>query len=235
MHNSTFKYWLQKAYNLLCRFGFKRPIAFASLRKITHRLIYKYISDYQSIQGWLTNEDAITLYTITGLLQSSNNIVVEIGAWKGKSTYCLAKGLESQGKLIIIDPFNAVGEAESSEAYLKHKGEIPLEQQFVDNMTRLGVLKNITIWQGYSSDFVNKLQDINFLFIDGDHSIKGCDFDYSNYASYIVPGGYLAFHDYDPNREELGPTWVIKNRVLPSGQYTFIGLFGSVWVAQKNG
>jgi hypothetical protein len=35
----------------------------------------------------------------------------------------------------------------------------------------------------------------------------------------VKPGGWLAFHDYYPDRAELGPTWVVDRLVTESGAW----------------
>lgn len=50
-----------------------------------------------------------------------NSKILEIGSWKGKSTFCLAKGLKN-GKICAIDPFNADGEEGSKEIHNEKKG-----------------------------------------------------------------------------------------------------------------
>ena len=100
-------------------------------------------------------------------------------------------------------------------------------------MTALGVMDKIDVWQGYSQDFAGKVPDANLIFIDGDHSILGCDFDYTHFGPAIAPGGYLLFHDFYPARKDLGPTWVVEHRILPSQHYRTIGVFDSLWVGQR--
>lgn len=189
------------------------------------------IKGYEGVEGFLKPLEAVMLFRIAQRL-SPNSTIVEIGSWKGKSTCCLAKGLKS-GKIIAIDPFDAAGEEASRSIYAQDAGMTPLLQQFRSNMTALGLMGKIDVWQGYSQDFVGKPSRIDLLFIDGDHSISGCDFDYTHFASALVPGGYLLFHDYYFARKDLGPTWVVENRVLPSKEYRTIGLFDSLWVSQR--
>ena len=190
------------------------------------------IEGYKEIDGWLSEKEAYGLYYIASKI-NSNGIIVEIGSWKGKSTYCLAKGLKN-GKIYAIDPFNAIGESGSKEIYEQNKGNIPLYEQFKSKMLHLGVLSKIEPLQGYSNQFIKEFSKIDFLFIDGDHSIAGCDHDYLNYSPLVSIGGFIAFHDYDPNRDELGPTWVIKNRVINNPDFKFLKLYDSLWVAQKS-
>ena len=189
------------------------------------------IESYGQIEGWLTDNEAYGLYATARRLPPGSKIV-EIGSWQGKSTYCLAKGLRN-GEVFAIDPFDASGEPSSEATYQQLKGNKPLFEKFQDNMQRLGVSEKVVALAGYSNQFVGVVSNIDFLFIDGDHSVEGCAYDFTNFSPLLKKGGYLAFHDYFPNRPDLGPTWVITQQVLPSGDYEFIGCFDSLWVARK--
>lgn len=125
------------------------------------------------------------------------------------------------------------GEQGSHEIYLAHRGSSPLLDQFTQRMRALGVADKIEVLQSYSAQFVGRIPRIDLLFIDGDHSIEGCSFDYLNYAPALVPGGYIAFHDYDPRRKDLGPTRVIEQKVIPSGHFRKVRVYDSLWVGQK--
>jgi hypothetical protein len=60
---------------------------------IRDRLIVRFkILPFYSIEGWLKIEEAAALYRLARRLPPDSTIV-EIGSWKGKSTYCLARGL----------------------------------------------------------------------------------------------------------------------------------------------
>ena len=88
------------------------------------------IQNYLSIEGWLTAEEALGLYSIAKKLSIKKQpVVVEIGSWKGKSTFCIAIGLQN-GEINCIDPFNAAGEEGSREIYEKNKGEKSIIEQF---------------------------------------------------------------------------------------------------------
>ncbi len=206
-------------------------------RRTVHRIVSIpdaiKIRSYKEIHGFLAPREAVGLYQMAARL-GPNSTIVEIGSWKGKSTCCLAKGLRS-GRLIAIDPFNAAGDEGSTEIYAKTRGELPLLEQFRNNMTQRGVMDKIEIWQGTSQDFADRIKTIgiDLLFIDGDHSIEGCNTDYQLYSPSLKSGGFLLFRDFDKNREDLGPTWVINHHVRPSGQYEFIALFHTLWMCRK--
>ena len=199
--------------------------------KIKSTVISYLIKDHKNIDGFLSDNEAIALYKYASKL-SDNNTIVEIGCWKGKSTYCLAKGL-STGNIIVIDPFDASGDDASKNDYENKKGDKPLLEQFKKKMEQYKLLDKIIIMRGLSNDFVGQIKKINMLFIDGNHSKESCEFDYINYSFVISSGGFLLLHDFYESRKELGPTWVVNNIIIPSRQYDFIGLHDSLWVARK--
>jgi predicted O-methyltransferase YrrM len=43
---------------------------------------------------------------------------------------------------------------------------------------------------------------VDFLFVDGDHSLEGVTRDYELYAPLVRPGGVVAFHDIVPGPAE---------------------------------
>jgi predicted O-methyltransferase YrrM len=212
--------------------GIPRFLLWKFVHRLLKRLIMLEIKAYRDIDGWLSYNEATALYLLSKLMPPRTTIV-EIGCWKGKSTYCLAKGLPKNGEIIAIDPFDGSGDPASHELYEQKRGRIPLFDQFMCNMESLNVLDRIRPKRGFSYQFVGQFPKIDLLFIDGDHSIEGCDFDFLSYSSFIPSGGLVAFHDFDKSRNDIGSTWVVKNRVLPSSDYEFWGSFDSLWVAQK--
>ena len=190
------------------------------------------IPAYTTIEGWLTGYQAFGLYQLARRLPPGA-VIVEVGSWKGRSTYCLARGLRA-GRVIAIDPFDASGDAESAPGYSAEQGAQPLYDQFIANLTRLGVRDRVEARRGPSQAFAGTLPKCHLLFIDGDHSIAGARFDVEQLGRDLLPGGYLCLHDYDPARPDFGPTWVVEHLIVPSGQYRFVEAFGSLWVAQKH-
>lgn len=100
-------------------------------------------------------------------------------------------------------------------------------------MLKCGVLDKIVPLIGYAERFKDTFDKIDFLFIDGDHSIEGCKADYINFSDKVKIGGFLAFHDYYPDRNELGSTWVINNLVQESKTFQFYKQFDSLWIAKR--
>lgn len=204
---------------------------FPAAHLLPAKLIRRLVRPYRAIEGFLTEAEAVALFR--GANRSGTGAtVVEIGSWKGKSTYCLARGLRTAGRIHAIDPFDASGEPGSAETYARERRALPLREQFEANIA--SVRDRIDVHQGYSREFVAAFASIDFLLIDGDHSVAGTRFDFESFGPKIRTGGWLAFHDYYPDRPELGPTWVIENLVGPSGRYREIARADSLWIGRKS-
>lgn len=205
-----------------------------SLKRRLERLYYlRDIKSFSSIEGFLTSDEAIGLNKFARKVPK-NGVCIEIGCWKGKSTYCIANGLSAGAHITVIDPFDASGDSDSTGVYKGTIGNLPLRNQFTIAMERLGVMNKISILEGLSDQFIGNVpQQIDLLFIDGDHSQKWCKFDFINYSPLLKLGGFLLLHDYNPLRSDLGPTWVIENIIIPSNRYAFCGLYGSLWAAKR--
>ncbi len=110
--------------------------------------------------------------------------LVEIGVMHGASTRVLCGAMAADGVLTAIDPFPAgrlgwsfefaIARREVSRApsrrvvWLRERSEVAAEQ-----------------WRG----------DIDFLFIDGDHSWGGIERDWTSWSAFIAPGGLILLHD----------------------------------------
>lgn len=204
------------------------------LRSIKMRWDARKFRGWEKIAGFLTPLEAVALFNYASALPLGATIC-EIGSYKGKSTVCLGRGLAISGgkKLIAIDPFDASGDPESAMCYTEGRGDIPLLDQFLKNVENMGVRNIIEIKKGKSKEFAEEIPSLDLLFIDGDHSIGGCLEDYELYSTKVKAGGYLLFHDYDPNRKDLGPTHVIETKVYPSLEWAFVEKYGTLWVGKR--
>jgi len=200
-------------------------------RKARMRALLPSIHNYEGIGGFLSPLEASHLCFFASLLPSTA-VIVEIGSWKGKSTYCLAQGLK-RGVINAVDPFDASGTGEDSTTYEQGRGLEPLVEQFKRNLEPHIKSGQVVPCVGPSRDFVGKFPQIDLLFIDGDHSVEGCQFDFQNFAPHLTLGGYLLFHDYRRWKPEAGPTHVVHSHVMPSDQFEWMGTFDTLWVGKK--
>jgi hypothetical protein len=186
----------------------------------------------KDIEGFLSQNEAYVLYKIASTLQP-NSIVIEIGSWKGKSTYCIAKGLNRSSRIFAVDPFDTSGDIDAKKEYDKNKGTLSLIFQFWNNMIKHHVTNKVIPCIGFANEFNDFLPSANFIFIDGDHSIDGCENDFLLYRDKLTGEKLLAFHDYYPSRKDLGPTYVIDKYLLNNEDWEVVTIQDTIAVFRK--
>jgi len=111
--------------------------------------------------------------------------LVEIGVAEGASAVTLRRVMSSEGSLWLIDPFhlsrvqrlNAMKRAAHRAVNDINNGRVVWINKFSFEAVK---------------DWVNQ---IDFLFFDGDHSETGIQRDWDDWHQYVIPGGIVAFHD----------------------------------------
>lgn len=115
--------------------------------------------------------------------------VLEIGSLFGGTFYLLCKLSNLEGKKISIDyPF--YGQQEGLKQRRTH-----------ENMMTFAKDVHIITGDSHAQDTVEKLknvlngEELDFIFIDGDHSYEGVKMDLEMYSPFLKDGGYIGFHD----------------------------------------
>ena len=116
--------------------------------------------------------------------------ILEIGTLYGGNFYLLCKLSNIKGKKITIDyPFYP----EQDKTMIERNTSNEIDK-FADNVY---ILKN----DSHNSETIEKVKEIlngeelDFIFIDGDHTYEGVKQDYEQYKPFLKDGGYIAFHD----------------------------------------
>lgn len=202
---------------------------------------YSTIFGYEAIPGWLSENEAITLYELALGLPAERPVAVEIGSWLGKSSVVLSKGLKGKRRpaLYCIDPFNGDADASDRELYGREMVGMDrtLEQTFLDNMKKNGVLEIVRPMVAYSFEVAVDFKDpIDLLFIDGNHDYEAVLQDYEQWSPLIKTGGVIAFHDvvFDPDPDPVGPVMVAKQHIYDNPMWSNVRLVDSLLVAQKS-
>lgn len=113
------------------------------------------------------------------------NSAVEIGVFEGFNTLNIARSMSNSGKLHAIDPF------------LKGRlgicyGEL-ISEKYIE---RAGLKSKVNFIKKYSFDAdKDVLADVEFIFIDGDHSFEGIKKDWEIWSEKIKVNGVIALHD----------------------------------------
>ncbi len=140
--------------------------------------------------GLVRDGEARLLYDIACELPEGA-VAVEIGSWMGKSATAIALGLRGvKGRLHTIDDHRGVAGATNLPSGDRAR------EMFYKNLEAAGV-RELIEHHPLSSDDLAPTWDklIDFLFIDGNHEYKAARRDIFNYAPFVKPGGWIAFHD----------------------------------------
>ncbi len=155
------------------------------------------LSDMKRIEGWLEEDEADLLIAAVQSacrLGHEGGSIVEIGSYCGRSTVVLARTARffAEGVMVYaIDPHD--GKVGAVDQGLQ-SGR-PTLQRFQRNITNAGVAGIVELIQKRSWE-VHWSRPISFLFIDGLHDYVSVARDFRHFASWVVEGGYVAFHDY---------------------------------------
>lgn len=110
---------------------------------------------------------------------------VEIGVFEGVNTAIIAKEIASNGILYAIDPF--------------FKGKLGIcyhELIAKHHVNKNSKNKNVEYIPKFSFDAVNDVpNNLDFIFIDGDHSLEGIKKDWALFSPKLKQGGIMALHD----------------------------------------
>jgi predicted O-methyltransferase YrrM len=138
--------------------------------------------------------------------------VIEIGVYEGASAVALCAELAPGSELHLIDPFGA------------HPDALPRGWGASEWATRRALARARAVrgadapevhWHvALSHDVAARWsQEVDLVFIDGDHSEEGCELDWSSWRGFVAPGGCVVFHDaragLPGGRGLPGPTTVV--------------------------
>lgn len=117
--------------------------------------------------------------------------LLEIGTCGGGSFFCFCRLAEPDGIVISVDlPGGFFGGGAA-------KWRIRLFECFARNKQKLHLLRLNSHDNGTLKRTTSLLsgQQLDLLFIDGDHTFEGVKQDFEMYSPLVKPGGYVGFHD----------------------------------------
>ena len=150
----------------------------------------------RNIPGWLSLDEAMWLYEQA----RTRPRILEIGSWKGRSTYCLAQGCP--GFVVAVDHFKgSVGEdafwygnARKGDFDSVRRSFLSNVGEHINNGRVLLIELDVEIFYSLT---VNVFQHMRFdmIFIDGAHDEVSFAHDLRNCQQLLAPGGLLCGHD----------------------------------------
>lgn len=188
------------------------------------------ITTVRRIQGWLSDKEAELLArtTLLALRSLKPSAVVEAGSYHGKSTVIfgtIIKELFPGVKIFAIDPHDGKLGAEDQGL----KSFPPSLEMFKKNIEYAGIADFVEIIQDNACNIKWGLA-VSLLFIDGLHDYRNVAKDFNHFSKWLVPGGYVAFHDY---ADYFPGVKILVNDLLESGRFRKVQLVESLMVVQK--
>ncbi|MGO9198347.1 MAG: class I SAM-dependent methyltransferase [Acidimicrobiales bacterium] len=190
--------------------------------------------------GFMPDDEGLALAAVTETTVTSGalpHLVVEIGAYCGRSTLYLAAGLaaglassgDSSGSAALFSVDHHHGSEENQAGWEHH------DPSLVD--PRTGRMDTLPRWRAAIDDAgggdlvigivgdsptvaAHWASPIGLLFIDGGHGSEPAWADYRGWVPHVVEGAYLAIHDVFPNPADGGrPPYELYCRALQSGAF----------------
>jgi predicted O-methyltransferase YrrM len=121
---------------------------------------------------------------------------VEIGVYEGASALALMEVLGPGAELHLIDPFGHHRDALPSGWGAR---EWATKRTVARHAWRLGARSprvhfHVALSHEVAASWGAHAEP-DFVFIDGDHSERGCELDWESWAPLLSPGGRIVFHD----------------------------------------
>lgn len=177
------------------------------------------------IQGFTNEHELRWLATQAG----TRKLIVEIGAWKGRSTRAMADNTE--GTVYAVDTWKGTP-ADPHFKELENKPEDWLLDQFGANMDPAWFKSPYKVrpWQGTSiggADYLGNHYGNKFdmIFIDAAHDYEAVIADIDAWLPHLAPGGLFCGHDYAAGR---GGVVRAVNHRLPKAKAVGIGTLWSL-------
>ncbi|MBL7161901.1 MAG: class I SAM-dependent methyltransferase [Anaerolineales bacterium] len=170
----------------------------------------------------LTLEEKLLLYKLTRKFDH-NSVIVEIGSYLGASTTFLAAAAkENKSQVYCVDTWMNEGMTE---------GTRDTYQEFISNTTLYQ--QQIYPLRGRSEDIAKEFDNqIDLLFLDGDHSYKSCRADVESWLPKVKNGGIIILHDYGWSE---GVQKVVRDMVKPREKKPGLEMSNLYWTRVKAG
>jgi predicted O-methyltransferase YrrM len=166
--------------------------------------------EIEQIEGWFSLEEGRRLAYLASTVPP-HLAIVELGSWKGRSTAFLGLGSKAGRMAHVYAVDHWKGSPEHRDLF--RDPQASTFPEFKANMKWLGLDDIVTPITGKTSEVASTWdKDIGLLFIDADHAYEAVRADFLGWSPFVVPGGWVAFHDAGAP----GPSRVIEEEVLAS-------------------
>ena len=175
------------------------------------------------IPGYTNAYDLVDLHVLAMQVPKGGK-AVEIGCWKGRSSYAIWSGLDSDD-FTVVDTF---GGTPGEEEFFKDAGETAC-LEFSNNMLdAFHRVPNICLNDSVQAAKLFPDRCVDLLFIDGDHSTERVIRDIRAWLPKMKVNSIMAGHDYDRETVREG----VKRCFRSPGMITPAG---TIWIQHITG
>ena len=149
---------------------------------------------HTTVDGLMHDDELLPLAYHAGMIQ--NGCIVEIGAYRGLSTLCLAMSSAPQIVIYSIDPH--ISPSDDPFTIDSHRYGDEDRRIFTENMVRFGMagrVRAINLSSVQAS--LGWMMPIGMLFVDGNHSFEAVLTDLGVWLPHVIKHGIIALHDSD--------------------------------------
>lgn len=168
--------------------------------------------NWQGIDGWFTPQDA-TLYEYIVNKLPDGFSMLEVGAYKGRSTMCMIECLKKAGKKASID----IVDNFTGDIHIGFNDSYP---DFIKNVD-MDYIRQVYIGESpYISQNINQVYD--FIFIDASHDYISVKKDILTWKHFLKPKGLIGGHDFQ---------WASVHKAVTE-IYPHPSVFGTCWLKE---
>jgi predicted O-methyltransferase YrrM len=169
-----------------------------------------------SIDGWFDENHTNVLFDLADKYIKTGGNVLEVGSWKGRSSYILASICKERGAhLICMDSFSGLVVPDYSKPqeghikwnlYMEGRGyytEAAHNKKFIKNIKENLKEFDVEYLKGDSKKLHKKIlnESLDLCFIDGDHDSPGVNLDMKNFWPKVKRGGIFCGHDFEEGND----------------------------------
>jgi predicted O-methyltransferase YrrM len=156
--------------------------------------------------------------------------VVEIGVWHGVTTNLMRAAMARDGVLFAIDPYPVGRLGISLHQRIAHAEVAKVPGAHLKWIRKSGA-------EALNAAKANGLNQVDFIFIDGDHSFKGLQLDWELWNPWLAPMGVAALHDSRSTSardiEEAGSVIYTRQHILCDMNFEVLEQVDSLTVLRR--
>ena len=132
--------------------------------------------------------------------------VAELGVYKGDFAATLLDACPSIEQYLMIDPWRNLSDWNKPA----NKDDDTVEAFYKETMEKTDFAKEkINVLRGKTTEVVGEIENdsLDFIYIDGDHTLKGISIDLINIWSKVKSNGFIGGDDFSPTIWQHGPSF----------------------------